>query len=208
MKRFLLCVGALALLLTFGFSGSNSVSAQDIELPAPRKSGGMPLAQAMAERRSCREFLDRDVEPQALSNILWAAYGFNRPGKRTIATALNKQELDIYVLLKKGVYRYDADGNRLLLIESGDHRKFAGTQEYTHTAPVNLIFVGDGAKGTTREQIHIAAGSGVQNVYLMCVSENLGCIVRTSISKPDLHKRLRLSPTQEALFGQTVGIPK
>ena len=52
-----------------------------IDLPPPWKSGGKPLAEALWARHSTREFADRPVPIEVLSNLLWTAYGINRPAR-------------------------------------------------------------------------------------------------------------------------------
>jgi nitroreductase len=180
--------------------------AQDITLPAPQTDGGKPLMQALAARRSARQYSDRALAPQTLSNLLWAAYGFNRPGKRTVPSAKNQQEMEIYVFLKDGVYLYDAQANKLLQKATGDHRSTAGTQAFVPTAPLNLVFVGDLSK-LDRELIHADCGFISQDVYLFCASEGLATVVRAGVDKPALAKLLGLRSQQEAFYNQCVGYP-
>lgn len=197
MKTIITLLLALAAPLAF---------AQDITLPAPQTGGGKPLMQALAARQSSRQFADRALEPQTLSNLLWAAYGFNRPGKRTAPSAKNQQEMEIYVFLKDGVYLYDAQANKLLQKVAGDHRITAGTQAFVATAPVNLVLVGDLSK-LDRELIHADSGFISQNVYLFCASEGLATVVRAGLDKPALAKLLGLRDRQEAFYNQCIGYP-
>lgn len=180
--------------------------AQDIALPAPQTDGGKPLMQALAARQSGRQYSDRELAPQTLSNLLWAAYGFNRPGKRTAPSARNRQEMEVYVFLKDGVYLYDAKANKLIQKAAGDHRASAGTQAFVATAPVNLVMVGDLSKNE-RELIHADCGFISQNVYLFCASEGLATVVRAGVDKPALAKLLGLRDQQEAFYNQCIGYP-
>lgn len=180
--------------------------AQDIALPAPQTNGGKPLMQALAARQSGRQYSDRDLAPQTLSNLLWAAYGFNRPEKRTAPSARNRQEMEVYVFLKDGVYLYDAKANKLIQKAAGDHRATAGTQAFVATAPVNLVLVGDLSKNE-RELIHADSGFISQNVYLFCASEGLATVVRAGVDKPALAKLLGLREQQEAFYNQCIGYP-
>lgn len=197
MKTIVTLLLALAAPLAF---------AQDITLPAPQTNGGKPLMQALAARQSARQYSDRALAPQTLSNLLWAAYGFNRPDKRTAPSAKNQQEMEIYVFLKDGVYLYDAKANKLVQKAAGDNRKLAGTQAFVATAPVNLVLVGDLSK-LNRELIHADCGFISQNVYLFCASEGLATVVRAGLDKPALAKLLGLRPQQEALYNQCIGYP-
>ena len=189
------------------FSISATLFAQDITLPAPQRTGGKPVFDAINERQSYKDPSDKAVDMQTLSDLLWVAYGFNRDEKRVVPSALNKQELDVYVILKEGAYLYDAKANKLILKSKGDNRDAAGQQDYVFVAPINLIYVVDKTKDTGTGA-YISCGCAVQNVYLACASKGLGCTVRTSIKKEELQKRLKLANTQEAIAGQTIGYKK
>ncbi len=180
--------------------------AQDITLPAPQTDGGKPLMQALAARQSSRQFAARALPPQTLSNLLWAAYGFNRPDKRTAPSARNQQEMEIYVFLKDGVYLYDAKANQLVQKIAGDHRSAAGKQPFAATAAADLLLVGDLSK-LDRDLVHADCGFISQNIYLFCASEGLSTVVCARIDSPALAKLLGLQGQKEALYNQCVGYP-
>lgn len=184
------------------------VQAQDIQLPTPVKTGGKPLMQALSERKSTRSFQDKALSNQMLSDLLWAANGFNRPDKRTAPTANNRQELDLYVALKSGIYLYDAKANKLKLIKKGDFRKNTGMQDYVATAPLNVIFVSDLAKSSSEQYAYTDCGFVAQNIYLYCASAGLGAVVRGSFDKNELAKLLNLTGKQQVMLTQSVGFPK
>lgn len=196
----------------------NAPAAQDsktIQLPEPQKTGGKPLMQALAERKTSREFSTNELSDQVLSNLLWAAFGANRPdGKRTAPSAMNQQEIDIYVALAKGFYLYDAQSNSLKLVLEKDLRKMTGKQPFVEVAPVNLVYVADLSKMTRGseqdKQFYAAADTGfiAQNVYLFCASENLATVVRGYVDKEILAKAIGLRPDQKVILAQTVGYPK
>lgn len=119
------------------------MNAQEIKLPAPNRTGGKPLMESLSQRKSTRSFSDKELSSQQLSNLLWAANGFNRDDKRTAPTANNRQELELYVVLKDGIYFYNAKEHRLTLVNKGDFRKNAGMQEFVADAPLNILFVSD-----------------------------------------------------------------
>jgi SagB-type dehydrogenase family enzyme len=185
-------------------------------LPAPQTDGGMPLMQVLKERHSTREFGSDKLPPQVLSNLLWAAFGINRPdsGKRTAPSAMNWQEIDIYVATADGLYVYDAKGNKLKPVLAEDVRSSAGMQPFVKDAPVNLIYVADLAKtGHASEEdktFYTAADVGfiAQNVYLFCASEGLAVVVRGSVDRTMAAKVFKLRPDQKILLAQTVGYPK
>jgi SagB-type dehydrogenase family enzyme len=187
-----------------------------IELPAPQTSGGMPLMAALKARHTARDFKPDPLPPPVLSNLLWAAFGINRPesGKRTAPSAMNWQDIDIYVFLPDGVYIYDAKANRLNPVLGGDFRAAAGTQDFVKDAPLNLAYISDLAKtgnaSPADRDLYTAVDAGVivQNVYLFCASEGLATVVRGSVDRPALAKVLKLRPDQHIIVAQTVGYPK
>ena len=77
-----------------------------------------------------------------LSNLLWAAWGTNRPdGHRTAPSALNAQEIDLYVALPEGAYLYDHAAHALNLVAGQDVRRVTGYQDFVDKAPLDLVFV-------------------------------------------------------------------
>lgn len=122
-----------------------------IDLPKPQITGGMPLMEALSARRTIREFDAARLEPQLLSNLLWAAFGINRaemPGRagqtgRTAPSGMNLQEIDLYVAFPEGVYLYDAPSHRLLPVVAQDVRAMTNGRPAAGEAPLCLIFVED-----------------------------------------------------------------
>lgn len=182
-----------------------NVSAQDIALPQPVKTGGMPLMEALNKRVSTREFSATEIDKQTLSNLLWAAWGFNRANKRTAPSARDKQELSVYVTMKTGAYLYDAKANKLIQVNKNDVRKQMGKQDYVATAPINLVFVEDKTKEGSG-----ATDSGFisQNVYLFCASANLATVVRGMFDAAEVKAALKLKETQQPILAQSVGKKK
>lgn len=202
----------LSILVAFFVCGG--VLAQSIDLPSPQKTGGMPLMDALAKRSTARAFATNDLSRQQLSTLLWAAFGVNRPdGKRTAPSARNKQETDIYVLLKQGTYIYSATSNKLDLVSIEDIRASSGTQDFVKDAPVTLVFVADLAKSGgdnegNRMMANIDVGYISQNVYLYCASEGLVTGARGSINREALASKLKLRKDQLIVLAQSVGDPK
>jgi len=197
------------------FSVSAAQAPKAISLPAPQTEGGRPLMQALKERKSTREFGPGSLSPQILSNLLWAAFGINRPdGRRTAPSAMNWQEVSIYVATPEGVYVYEAKENALNPVLAGDFRGATGTQSFVKDAAVNLVYVVDlskaGGADVSDAETYTAADVGfiAQNVYLYCASEGLATVVRGSIDKPTLAKTLNLQPKQRIILAQSVGYPK
>lgn len=199
MNKFLISILMTSLCL--------SCSAQDIKLPEPSKTGGKPLMEALNERQSTREFSDQKLSEQTLSDLLWAAYGFNREDKRTVPSANNKQEFTIYVVMESGVYVYDARENLLSLKVEGDFRSKTGNQDFVAGAPLNLVYVADLSKSTS-EAVSVDCGFISQNVYLYCASAGLGTVARGWIDKEELKTIFKLSENEMPILAQTVGYKK
>lgn len=183
-----------------------------VQLPVTIKQGGMPLMQALNERHSSREYLDKELSPQQLADLLWAANGINRSdGRKTAPSARNKQEIDIYLTTAKGVFLYDAMNNMLICISGEDIREKTGGQPFVKTAAVNLLYVCNKGKSASSDEMGLmvnagfTAGAIAQNVYLYCASEGLGSVVRGSYNGEVLHGLLKLSPEQVVVMAQTVG---
>jgi len=176
----------------------------------------MPLMQALQARHSTREFGPETLPRQVLANLLWAAFGINRgdAGKRTAPSAMNWQEIDVYVATAEGLYVYDAKGNKLDPIAAEDLRGATGVQPYVKDAAVNLVYVADltktGKAPSEERSFYTAADAGfiAQNVYLFCASEGLAVVVRGGVDRPALSKLMKLRPDQKILLAQSVGYPK
>lgn len=197
---------------------SSQEGAQELEslrLPPPDTGGGMPLMRALAQRHTSRSFRPDPLPVQTLSDLLWAAFGVNRPesGKRTAPSAVNWQETDIYVVMGRGVFVYRADEHVLDPVRSGDFRALTGTQEFVRDAPVTLVFVADRSRITGRSEEEkdfytaIDVGFISQNVYLYCASAGLATGVRALIDRPPLAEALGLGENQRVIVAQSVGYP-
>jgi SagB-type dehydrogenase family enzyme len=199
---------------------SNQISSQDITLPTPDKTSGKPLMQALSERQSVRTFTKDNLTLQQLSDLLWAAWGINRPDqkKRTAPSARNIQEIDVYVALSTGLFLYDASTHMLKQIHNKDIRNLCGTQDFVATAPLDLVYVADMGKLGKKEGDEIKdsdllwsfANTGfiAQNVYLYCASANLGCVIRGMVQKEKLALEMGLRKNQVITLSQTVGVPQ
>jgi nitroreductase len=194
-------------ILSIVFAFSSMSLAADITLPAPQKTGGKPVFDAINERASFRSFDSTPLDNQTLSDILWAGFGYNRENGRTAPSPRGLQETDIYVVTKDGVYLYDAKNNKLIEKDSGDYRNETGGQEFVKIAPVNFVYVVDTSKNTGTGA-YISVGAISENIYLAATSKSIGTVVRTSIDKNILKKRLKLNANQEAIAAQTIGKKK
>jgi len=186
-----------------------------IKLPAPDRRGGLPLMEAIAKRRSSREFAKTPLPLPVLSSLLWAAFGRNRrDGGRTAPSAINAQEIDVYVALPEGAYLYDAESHSLKLIAASDLRRVTGYQDFVDEAPLDLVFVADHSRmklipvSQRESYASVAAGAISQNVYLFAASAGLATVIRAWIDRSAIANALGLNHDQAVLLSQTVGYPK
>lgn len=186
-----------------------------IQLPFVKRSGGMPIRDALSRRVSHRLFDKSPLETQTLADLLWCGFGVSRPddGGRTAPSARGWREIDIYVVMRDGAYRYDPLLNRLDLIAAGDLRALTGVQDFVAEAPLNLVYVADCSKmeGASADQRDFFAAADAafiaQNVYLFCAAEGLSTVVRALIERGPLAKALNLRQEQRIVLAQSVGRP-
>jgi len=208
------CRLALSILLLYPVL-NEAQELQPIPLPKPHREGGKPLMQVLKERKSTREFSREKLPLQVLSDLLWAGNGVNRPeiAHRTAPSAMNSQEIDLYVATADGVWFYDAAANQLQPVRAGDFRAKTGGQDFVKDAPVALVFVADLArlvKAKPEEREYYATvdtGYISQNIYLFCASEGLATVVH-ELDKRALKETLKLRPEQKVILAQSVGFPK
>lgn len=236
-RTFLKAIPTVAVVAAHGSSFADSTDAQPaptlnlqpIILPKPERQGGKSVLAALWERKTNRNISDKKLEPQVLSNLLWAAWGVNRePGQsgrlgRTAASASNSQEIDLYVVLPEGIHFYDAASHRLVPVVAGDHREKLGRRGRgggAAKAPVNLIYVVDLAKYSNgkpqepglkdpeiqKSYYNVAVGLIAGNVYLFAASQGLAAWFH-NCNKASLATEMKLRPEQRVLYAQTVGYP-
>jgi len=186
-----------------------------IELPSPHMQGGMPLMAALKARRSVRDYSDRSLTPQVLSDLLWAAFGINRPGgDRTAPYWRHVMVIDILVSMADGVWLDEPAAHKLLPYLQADIRALTGLQDFVATAPLNLIYVAHGERmrdisaQDRRLYASVDAGFIGQDVYLFCASEGLATVFRGAVDYPRLERALKLPDQQFVTFAQTVGYPR
>ena len=206
--------GILASAALAAASGS-AVAQGPRDLPPPRSEGGQSLTAVLKLRRSIREYSDRPLPAQVLSDLLWAAFGVNRPsGDRTAPYWRHVMVIDIYLTLADGVWLYEPKTHKLLPHSTEDLRKQTGLQDFVATAPLNLVYVAHGERMTDvspeerRLYASVDAGFIGQNVYLFCASEGLATVFRGAVDAPKLGKALNLPEQQFVTFAQSVGYPR
>jgi len=194
---------------------SEIIAPRRLKLPPPDISGGKPLMQALHERRSSRDFSHQKLPLYLLSNLLWAAFGINRPdaGGRTAPSAHDWEEFDVYVATEDGLFLYEARTHSLKFQLAADIRSSTGIQGYAAQVPVNLVYVADLSRmaTATREEKAFYAGPDAgfiaENVYLFCASEGLATVVRGLVDRVALAKLMKLGVDQKIVLAQSVGYP-
>ncbi|MBN1756660.1 SagB/ThcOx family dehydrogenase [bacterium] len=186
-----------------------------IQLPEPVTSGGKPLMETLRQRASNRSFSTRPIPEQVLSNLLWAACGINRPavGKRTAPSAVNWQEIEIYIAMKEGLFHYNARENSLEVLSKLDLRRYCGSQSFVAEAPMCLIYVADysrmGDIPSESKDFYSAIDTGFisQNAYLFCASEGLSTVAVNMVDKTILASKMELDKDQKVILCQPFGYP-
>lgn len=205
------------LLLCLFISMATFAADKVIRLPKPNLNRNSEVMQAFANRHSTREYAAKALTLTDLSDLLWAANGINRPeeGKRTAPSAMNKQDVDVYVVLPEGIYLYEAKAHQLNLVAEGDHRgAVAGGQAFVKSAPVSLLLVSDlsrlGDAKNTHTQLMGAVDAGIvsQNISIFCSAAKLATVPRASMDTAKLKSVLKLTDTQLPLMNHPVGYYK
>jgi len=189
-------------------------AADERALPPPRKDGGKPLMLALQARHSTREFSDRPLDDQILSDLLWAGFGVNRPsGDRTAPYWRHIMVVDVLAAMADGVWFYDPARHALVRRMSADIRAQTGQQDFVGRAPLNLVYIAHGARmhdvPPEERRLYASVDTGFigQNVYLYCASEGLASVFRGAVDTQALGRTLGLADGDFVTFAQSVGYP-
>jgi len=200
-------------------AGSPVLGAQEqkiTELPAPRMAGGKPLLEALKLRRSTRAYSDQALPPQVMSDLLWSAFGINRPatGDRTAPYWRHVMVIDVYAAMADGVWLYEPSRHALVQHQNADIRAATGLQDFVATPPLNLVYVAHGERmqdvSAEDRRLYACVDAGFigQNVYLFCASEGLASVFRGAVDVQKLGQIMSLPVGQFVTFAQTVGYPR
>lgn len=210
--KYILTIACMAMLMV-----ATSCKAQDnIQLPKPSMDNKVTLMQALQNRHSSREFADRQISDDVLSTVLWAACGINRPkeGKITAPSAINAQDIQVYVVRKDGAFLYKPEENSLQKVSNKDLRSaVAGRQSFAASAPVSLVLVsnhnkfGGRSNGASRMGI-VDAGYVSENICLACSALGLNTVPRMTMDSETLKKELNLDDNYDFVLNSQIGYPK
>lgn len=206
MKKYLLIIFLFLLNTSFLYANNFQNPNAVIKLPEPNMSD--PLLNMLSNRQSTREFnAEQQIYNNTLSDILWAAYGINRKDedKRTIPTAMNKQDLEIYVIKKDGAYLYNAKNNTLTQITKKNlFEYFTRSQAFVENASVILLYT---TKEYQEDISAMHAGSAYQNVAIYCAEHNIGNVIKGSMETRQIARYLNIRE-KNILVAQVIGIKK
>jgi hypothetical protein len=229
LKKTLPLLGAAALILSVS-GWMPAADLQPVKLNPPNLKRGVPFMEALALKASAREFSEKELSLQDLSDLLWAADGINRPAenKSTASSAMNAHDVRIYVFMKAGAYLYDSPKHELVPVLSGDYRlqimmpmkKPAPTPPpppgtlVPANLPVQIILVSDSERfkfGTPELKYEwgaLDAGIVSQNISLFCAATGLKTRPRASMDKAKIKELLKLADTQNIFLNHPVGYAK
>ena len=210
----ILTIACMALLMT-----ATSCKAQDnIQLPKPSMDNNVTLMQALQNRHSTREYADKQVPDNVLSTVLWAACGINRPSERKITapSAINAQDILVYVVRKDGAYLYKPEENSLQKVSSKDLRSaVAGRQSFAADAPASLVLVSNHNKFPQQMPNEAKVRMGVvdagyvsENICLACSALGLNTVPRMTMDSETLKKELNLDDNYDFVLNSQIGYPK
>jgi SagB-type dehydrogenase family enzyme len=207
----------ILLLLLFAGISSMGQTTKSISLNPPDTNRGLPVMKALKNRASASKYDTAMLKLQDISDLLWAANGVNRTasGKRTAPSAINAQDIDVYVVMRSGAYLYDAPKHILTLIAEGDHRAAcAGKQELDGTPPLFCVLVSDisrfsrGVDSTRLVWAAEDAGIVSQNISVFCASVGLSTRVRATMDIAKLRDVLHLTKSQYPVLNHPVSYRK
>lgn len=204
MKKMILFVLALTMM--------GSMQAQEIiSLPQPEVSKlSMTLGDALLQRRSERQYCNKEISLQTLSTLLWAACGISdqKTGKITAPSAINMQDVKIYVCTKDGACLYNAKANTLTKVSDKNLLEaIAGRQAFAKAAPVSFVLVStkDSDRAPNDKFGAIDAGYVSQNIYLACTALGLKTVARATMDFDVLKRELNLADTSYLELNHPIG---
>ena len=198
MKTKLIACAALLMAACCGSPSARKAAATktevkhgpEIVLAAPDTVGGTSVNEALANRRSWREYAAAPLTLEELSGVVWAAAGINRPGtdRLTAPSALALYPVRVYAFFAEGVYRF--------------------------AAPLNLVYLADRTvyegRNIPAEHVRYLCGQDAagyaENVNLYTAGHGLRSITRGSVPEAELLAALGLEPARWFVaLAQTVG---
>ncbi len=205
----------ICLVFTLMMMGGSAMAQETIQLPQPdMKLLKMTVADAMQQRRSGREYLKgKEISDKQLSTILWASVGINDPkgGRLVTPTAVNMQDIKVYVCNEKGVWRYNAKANNLTKVSGEDLRpSLTARQMFVMDAPVTLLLVSEQNDKQRPSERYGAMDAGYvsQDIYLACAAMGLKTVARAMMDQQAVKKALNLKEGDYPMLNHPIGFGK
>lgn len=199
MKKTLTALFCLMVFAQFSPKTLALTTADNITLPTPVVTGGMPIMDALKNRQTNIKFSKTPLPLQMLSDLLWAADGVNRSdGKHTASSASSIRTITVYAVLPEAIYKYDPQANSLMAFSKEDVRPIIGAY------PLILLYTGN-LNGQSKYLAAVECGFIGQNVYLYSAANNLNSMFLYNINNAALYSKLDLKLGEEVLFAQVVG---
>jgi len=190
-------------------------------LPAPRRRGPLRLEEAIAARRSVREFGDEPLTERELSQLLWAAQGVTdeEEGLRAAPSAGALYPLELYVATKSALYHYEAERHALAVTRAGDLRpamcRSSLDQSAVREGPAVFVIAAVYARTAqkygvelSRRYVDMELGHAAQNLLLQAVALNLGGVVIGAFHEDRIRSALGLPEHEEPRYLIPVGAPR
>ena len=188
-----------------------------LKLEEPQLKGGITLFEALAKRKSHRDFdKSKFLSLSQLSQLLWCCYGSNRDGGyKVVPSAIHMNPLTVYCFMKCGTFKYCPETSELEPVKEGDNREVAGGQPFVKDAALNIVIVTNlktpnpykfELNNEKRFELGLLDASHCcQNVYLYCASEGLKCVERGMFDNEKVLKFLGLDDTFKGVISLSVG---
>ncbi len=204
-----------------------TAEAQDIKLPQPNlQRSTKNVMETLASRHSTREYSEKELSAQDISDLCWAACGKSRDDSHiTAPSAMNRQEIRLFVFTDKNVYEYNSKDNVLVQKAEGDNRDLLASnnartqnglggfsQDFVKKAPVSLVMVIDFEKFGSKDENALMmgcvdAGNVSENINLYCESAGLCTVPRATMDVKEIRKLLGLNEQQLPIMNNPVGFP-
>ncbi len=194
------------------------------QAPAPLKlpvipADGTSLHAALQGRATVRALTGPALSLAEASQLLWAAQGENRPGKRVVPSAHAKYPLELYLItagsadLAAGTYHYRAAGHTLTRLADGTPRTLLGAiqgmQAWIKEAPAVVAVAGDanriGDGAPALNLTYYEGGAAAQGLLLQAAALGLGAGTAAGVDLEAVTRALKLPKGTHTLMLLPVG---
>lgn len=187
-----------------------------INLARPNTKGSMSLEQAIASRRSRRDFLPDFLTLEQIGQLAWAAQGQEPGGRyRTAPSAGATYPLELFIVTADGLFHYLPGKHALEQLADIDIRaklcSAVWEQEFIRAAPLTLVFAAEFSQTTDHygkrgiRYVYMEAGHAAQNVHLQAESLGLGSVAVGAFDDVSVGKVLSLPDHFEPVYMVTTG---